>query len=525
MVKGKWKNREPGAWQGLPQLNRQCEEPYGVIIYPEQKEEELGGKVKTRWREWRTVEMRREVWRIVKEGIWLKWVEEAPEFEIQNRRMTEEEEKVVTEEIKNLKKQRVLRVVEEERGQCVSPLSIGEREGEKRAVVDFKKMNEYIVERKFKQETFKEVRKVVREGDWMVKIDFKRAFHAIAVKENFRKFLRIQWKGELLEFQSMPLGLAVSPAYFHTVMEAMAQHLRRKGVTLLYSVDDWVIVGRTKGEAEEKAQNAIEEIDRLGLTINRKKSIREAVQKVIYLGIEIDTKRNKVRIPVEKVKNLRKAVRKMMKEEEASARDVKRIIGKMAWAVEVWRWLKRELTRLHWVWKEKVKRGWDKKEKVGERLKRILVAILKVPTGEKEREIDLVRRNIMTTIVTDAGPRAGAAVVTKGEWRKVWIWKWTKEERMKSTNWRELKVMERVMEKLRGIVKEEEILWMTDSKVASSYVRRVIGKEKKLAKMSWRVRRIEMEKGVTITVKAVKGEFIKEVDKLSRVVDDQDYQL
>ena len=60
-----------------------------------------------------------------------------------------------------------------------------------------------------------EVRRVLREEDWMVKIDYKRAFHTIAVKGVFRKCLRIQWRSELLEFQVMPQGLTMILAFFH----------------------------------------------------------------------------------------------------------------------------------------------------------------------------------------------------------------------------------------------------------------------------------------------------------------------
>ena len=119
-----------------------CEEPKRIRI-PEQREEDLGGKVRTRWREWMKLSMRREVWRVVKQGIWLSWTEEGPpKFEMRNRKMKEEEEKVIEKEIRSLKRQRVLRTVEERKDQCVLPGAIGEREGEKRMVGDFKRLNE-----------------------------------------------------------------------------------------------------------------------------------------------------------------------------------------------------------------------------------------------------------------------------------------------------------------------------------------------------------------------------------------------
>lgn len=482
--------------------------------------------MKKKKKEWGKMKVKRKVWRLIKEGMWLMWKGEIPRFEKRNRVMKEDEMKVVEEEIENWKKQGVVKGVKEEEGQCVSPFAIGEREGEKRAVIDFTEINKYIKIPIFRQEALRQSKEIIRRGDWMVKIDFKRAFHAIAIDERFRKYLRVRWREELLEFQAMPLGLATSPYFFNMLMVEMAAEIRRKGVRLIYYVDDWVILGRTKTEAERSARVAITTMSRLGMTINKKKSKKEATQREVFLGVELDVEENKMRIPKEKARGLKRAVEKMKGKEEVTVREAMRIVGKMSWAVFAWRCLKRELTRMHWWVKEKLKKvGWDKKVRVDQRMRKILERILRVPMKKEEREVTLVKEEPKMTIITDAGPRGGAAVVKveKKEW--IFLWKWNKGERMMSSNWRELKVMERVLRVVRKWVKEEQIRWITDSVVAEAYVRKAIGKQKALAKMAWKIRKWEVERKIEIQTKVVKGERISHVDKLSRIVDLEDYQL
>lgn len=469
--------------------------------------------------------MRREAWRIVEKGIWLTWTGEVPRFERKNRSFTEEEFRVVKEEIRSLLKQGVLKEVQEREDQCVNSISIGEREGDKRAVIDLAKLNEYLEGRTFSQEALKEAREILREGDFMVKIDFKRAYHAIAVEQKFRKFLRIRWENKLYEFQAMPLGLATSPFFFNQLMQVVAKELRARGIRLIFYVDDWIILGSTKPEAMQHARVAIRLMHKLGMTFNLKKSAKEAKQEVEFLGVELDTIQNKIRIPTKKAKSTRRAASKMLEKEVISARDIKRLIGKMTWASCAWRNLKMLVTQLHWEWKRIWRvAGWDKEVTLTGNLIRILKAIARTSVQKSQLEVQLKRRVITTEIVTDAGPRGGAAIVRKGKRKWIFQWKWTKEERSKSTNWRELKVMERVMRRI-WWVKAENVRWTTDSVVAGAYVKKTIGKEKGLAKMSWRIRKEELKRGVEVEVRVVKGEMIQEADKLSRIVDDQDYQL
>ena len=55
---------------------------------------------------------------------------------------------------------------------------------------------------------------LVQKEDWCVKIDLKDAYFCLSVAREHRKYLRFQWQGQTLEFQTLPFGLGSAPRTF-----------------------------------------------------------------------------------------------------------------------------------------------------------------------------------------------------------------------------------------------------------------------------------------------------------------------
>jgi len=225
------------------------------------------------------------------------------------------------------------------------------------------------------------------------------------------------------------------------------------------------------------------------------------------------------------VKDLKREARKIKEREKVSARDLMRIVGKMVWMASIWKLMKKEMTMIQWEAKKRLKKGWDVKEIVTEELRKVLERVVRTRIVKEDRERRIKREKVTAVITTDAGPRGGVAKLEVNQ--RVWelVMKWKKEERKESTNWREMKVLERAMERWKELMKGRTVRWITDSEVGASYIRKEIGKEKKLAKIAWRVRRIEVQYKIGGETKVVKGEEIEEVDKMSRIVDKEDYAI
>jgi hypothetical protein len=91
----------------------------------------------------------------------------------------------------------------------------------------------------------------------MVKIDLRKAYHVIKVDPRYTKYLKFQWKGQLWEYCTMPLGISSAPRIYNAIMGALVMHLRKMGIRMAYFVDNVLVMGRTKLEAETQAKTVI----------------------------------------------------------------------------------------------------------------------------------------------------------------------------------------------------------------------------------------------------------------------------
>ena len=81
-------------------------------------------------------------------------------------------------------------------------------QGEKtRPVIDCKALNRYMKPKHFKMENLETLASVVRQGDYLVKIDLKDAYLHVPIHEHYRKYLQLSVAGKRYQFRALPFGL------------------------------------------------------------------------------------------------------------------------------------------------------------------------------------------------------------------------------------------------------------------------------------------------------------------------------
>ena len=83
--------------------------------------------------------------------------------------------------------------------------------GKFRPIVNLKYLNSCIRYEHFKMENLESVRSLIREGDWMVKVDLQDAYFSVPVHPSHHHFLRFSWRGKVFQFCCMAFGLAPAP--------------------------------------------------------------------------------------------------------------------------------------------------------------------------------------------------------------------------------------------------------------------------------------------------------------------------
>lgn len=89
--------------------------------------------------------------------------------------------------------------------------------GEKKIILNLKKLNKFIKPPHFKIEDTKTVHRLIKRDDHMTTIDLIDSYFLIPVNKNFQKYL-FSFTDQLFDFNALPFGLSTVPYVFIKVM-------------------------------------------------------------------------------------------------------------------------------------------------------------------------------------------------------------------------------------------------------------------------------------------------------------------
>jgi group II intron reverse transcriptase/maturase len=100
-----------------------------------------------------------------------------------------------------------------------------------------------------------------------------------------------------------PEGGVVSPCLSNVLLTPFDKEMRRKGYRLTRWADDWVVTCRTRSEAEQALATATKILQKLGVTLNAKKTrIVNIKQGFEFLGFKIKQGKGILRLSASKIK-------------------------------------------------------------------------------------------------------------------------------------------------------------------------------------------------------------------------------
>ena len=162
-----------------------------------------------------------------------------------------EQVKVLEEEIHNLlQKQAIQHCPHKSLGYYSSMFVVPKKGGKWRPIINLRTLNSYVKTPHFKMETIHNLKDVLRQGDFMVRLDLKDAYLTVPVHKSDRKYLRFMWKGKVFEFTSLPFGLAPAPFVFTKLLRPVAAFLRSMGIRIMIYLDDILVMAPSPEDAE-----------------------------------------------------------------------------------------------------------------------------------------------------------------------------------------------------------------------------------------------------------------------------------
>lgn len=182
--------------------------------------------------------------------------------------------------------------------------TIPKKSGDLRPVINLKPLNKFVQYHHFKMENLNSLLDLISIGDFMITIDLKDAYFTIPMHEEHYKYLRFEWKSDLVEFTCLPFGLSSSPRVFTKVMKPIVAELRNKGIKLVIYLDDLAIVSGSHKKGEMDAKIVVNLLESLGFVVNHEKSSLTPSQQITYLGFVINSVNMTVSLPKEKLDHL-----------------------------------------------------------------------------------------------------------------------------------------------------------------------------------------------------------------------------
>ena len=170
----------------------------------------------------------------------------------------------------------------------------------------------------------------------LAKIDIEHAYRNIPIHPSDRRLLGMSWNGQLYIDTVLLFGLRSAPKVFSAVADAVEWVALQFGVSiLLHYLDDFLTMGKANtSECKRNLELLIELCNKLGLPLKWQK--REGpVTTLIFLGILIDTQRMELRLPDEKLRELKSLISKWLSKRTGKKREVLSVIGKLAHAAKI----------------------------------------------------------------------------------------------------------------------------------------------------------------------------------------------
>ncbi|KAI2644612.1 hypothetical protein H4Q32_030720 [Labeo rohita] len=158
-----------------------------------------------------------------------------------------------------------------------------------RPILDLRILNRTLHKRPFKMLTLKHLFTCVRAQDWFVAIDLKDAYFHVSILPRHRPFLRFAFEGRAYQYRVLPFGLSLSPLIFTKIAEAALTPLREMGIRVCNYLDDWLILAHSLELVCTHREVVLNHLAQLGLRVNWEKSKLSPVQRISFLGVELDS--------------------------------------------------------------------------------------------------------------------------------------------------------------------------------------------------------------------------------------------
>ena len=378
-----------------------------------------------------------------------------------------------------------------------------------RLILDVSDLNKYLHIPSFKMTNHTSLSILMPSPSWMASLDLKDAYLHVPIRHNLHKFLALTCWGKLFFFRALPFGLATAPWLFSMLIEAALVHLRGMGLNILGYLDDIVMWNKCKDELQVQVQEAASLFERLGLTINEKKSHPSPTSSLVWVGVIWDSHEGTWFPQRGILDTIQVLATRLQETKKASRRQWESLCGRVAFVAQINR---RAKHYSHLINQIKLFGSIQHRDKVV-KLHPFLVEALSPWTRLDSwiRPERFAPPPSQSQIWTDASDVGWGVLNEQGQ---SWKGRWSAEQSALHINAKELLTIRLALSVLNP--RNQTLVVWSDSQTAIASIQKQGSHSPDLQKLTGQILRICEENGLHIKPRHIKGSLNVAADALSR---------
>ena len=178
---------------------------------------------------------------------------------------------------------------------------------------------------------------LIGKGTLLAKLDLKSAYRRVPVRRADQNLLGFRWQGKIYTDTALPFGLRSAPKIFSAVADALSWAMICNGVDFfIHYLDDFLFFGPPTSATTSLASlhQAIHICTLLKFPVAPEKTV-VPTDRLVFLGIEINTSSGMLSLPREKLLKLQELLRSWMDRKAAPKRELLSLLGHMSHAASV----------------------------------------------------------------------------------------------------------------------------------------------------------------------------------------------
>lgn len=355
----------------------------------------------------------------------------------------------------------------------VNPLSVSiQNSGKKRLILDLRTVNRHVWKQSVKYEDLRLALMYLNKDSWMIKFDIHSAYHFLNIYYSHTEYLGFSFQDQandicFYKFLVLPFGLGVAPYIYTKFTRPLIAKWRGEGKKVIMFLDDGFGTADSFDSAKTLSRDIKLDLLLSGLIPQADKSLWEPVQVLEWLGVVLDSKSFVVYIPDRRIEKTLSTLRYLKQSSWVTVRKVASFVGQVISMAIVIGPVAQIMTR-YLSMDINMARTWNSYIKLSVESTSQLCFWENALTSLNKRHLS--SSAVCTKIVYSDASCLAYAGYEVSTINGVSHGMWSPNEACRSSTWRELCAVFRVMQSLVHVLSHNRVKWFTDNQAVSSIV-------------------------------------------------------